>query len=393
MIRSFCPPPRLHLAVGVTCALSTWGCASAPPTSPVPCSRVALEPAPPWTASAAWNAGEDELVLVDPGSRGLASYGRDGHRRREIPLELAELDFGEPMRFERTEDGYVLVGKTQILRLGDDLSLRGRQRPFDPLKASGVVDGSLNDAVLHGGMLHGYADFIDASKKPGADDTRPDLGDDGMWRRGFVRLDPAGGDLKMLHELPIGNDGGDGEYASYYLYDRRPYVARLGDKIYVLRFTEPWTVHLMTRRGLREVVASTAGEGPRAHALQAWNGRLYVLTSQDAPEPEEEPPGESTTPAEPTDSRARLELLAAKKVAASGRRQWTLHEVDPRKGLGRRLTLPTSAERLRLIPGQAFWTAIEETTSPNLGGESDRTTFLYLPATEIVAGSFSCGGN
>lgn len=380
----------IRLTLLIACAQAAWGCASAPPQSPVPCSRVALDPAPPWTASAAWNAGEDELVLIDPGSRGLASYGRDGHRQREIPLELAELDFGEPMRFERTEDGYVLVGKTQILQLADDLSLRARQRPFEPLKTSGLIDGSLNDAVLHDGVLHGYADFIDANTKPGEDDTRPDLGDDGMWRRGFVRLDPASGDLDMLHELPIGNDGGSGEYASYYLYDRRPYVARLGERVYVLRFTEPWSVHLMTRRGLRRIAAGNPGDDAEAHALQAWNGRLYVLTSRIMAEPEAESSRQQATPALPAASIAQIELLQAKKVVAKGHRRWALQEIAPRGGISRHLPLPSSAERLRLIPGDAFWTAIEETTSPNLGGSGDRTTFLYLPSTEIVAGSFTC---
>lgn len=375
----------IRLALLIILTLSALGCASAPPASPVACSRVALDPAPPWTASAAWNTAEDELVLVDPGSRGLAGYGRDGRRLREVPLELAELDFGEPMRFERTEDGFVLVGKTQILRLDDDLSLRSRQLPFNPLQARGLIDdGSLNDAVLHGGMLHGYADFIDAGKE-----LQHDPGATGAWRRGFVRLDPAG-EIEMLHELPIGNDGGTGEYASYYLYDRRPYVARLGETVYVLRFTEPWSVHRMTRRGLREIAAGEPGDAGQAHALQAWNGRLYVLTSQAVPEPEQQAAAGQATPAEPADPRARLELLQAQSVVTFGRRQWTLHEIGPRGGTERRLTLPTSAERVRLVPGRSFWTAIEETTSPNLGGESDRTTFLYLPATEIVAGSFSC---
>ncbi len=384
---------RLHrdirLALLTVLTLSALGCASAPPVSPVACSRVALDPAPPWTASAAWNAAEDELVLVDPGSRGLAGYGRDGQRIREVPLELAELDFGEPMRFERVEDGYVLLGKTQVLRLDDDLALESRHLPFNPLQARGLIDdGSFNDAVLHGGTLHGYADFIDAGM-PLAHDPQAT----GVWRRGFVRLDPAAGEIEMLHELPIGNDGGTGEYASYYLYDRRPYVARLGEKVYVLRFTEPWTVHRMTRRGLREVAAGDAADDAQAHALQAWNGKLYVLTSRAVPEPESEvavAAAEPATPAQPTDPRARLELLHAQSVVAVGRRQWTLHEIEPRGGAERRLALPTSAERVRLVPGRSFWTAIEETTSPNLGGDGDRTTFLYLPSTELVAGSFSC---
>ncbi len=378
-------------AVLVAFTASAWGCATAPPRSPVPCSRVGLEPAPPWTASAAWNAEEDELVLVDPGSRSLASYGLDGHRLREVPLDLAELASGEPMRFERAEDGYLLVGKTQVLHLDDDLAPRSRDRPFAPLASRGVIDGSFNDAVLHRGVFYGYADFVDAGDQP-EDDPQA-----GTWRRGFVRLDPAGGELEMLHELPLadGADARDGEYASYYLYDRRPYVAPLGAGVYVLRFTEPWTVHRVTRRGLRQIAAGDGADDRRAHALQAWNGKLYVLTSRPAPEPETARAAEEhATPATPAgDPRARMELLQALPVATDRRRRWTLEEIDPRGGAGRRLALPSSAERIRLVPGRFFWTAIEETTSPNLGGEYERTAFLFLPSEEIVAGSFSCSGD
>ncbi len=312
---------QVRRAALLALALAASGCASAPPQSPVPCARVALEPAPPWTASAAWNAGEDELLLVDPGSRGLAGYGRDGRRRRQVPLDEVELDYGEPMRFERAGDGYVLIDKRQVLWLDQDLALKRRRRPFAPLAAHGVIDGSLNDAVLHEGTLYGYADFIDAGEKPAADPQAS-----GRWRRGFVRLDLAGGELEMLHELPL--EDAAGEYASYYLYDRRPYVARLGGRVYVLRFTEPWTLHRVTRRGLRQIAAGGAGDEDRAQALTVWNGRLYVLTSRAVPDPE-------------------AEEAAAKAKPATG-------------------------------------------TSPNLGGERDATTFLFLPTAEIVAGAFSC---
>lgn len=55
------------------------------------------------------------MLLVDPGSRGLAVYGRDGRRRREVGLDaVAELDYSVPMRLERREDGYALIDQTQI---------------------------------------------------------------------------------------------------------------------------------------------------------------------------------------------------------------------------------------------------------------------------------------
>ncbi|MCP3959507.1 MAG: hypothetical protein GY719_16795 [bacterium] len=379
---------QMVLTLLALAALAT-GCASAPPVSPVPCSRVSLEPAPPWTASAAWNVGEDQLVLVDPGSKGLATYGRDGRRIGEASLEGAGIDYSEPMRFERSGDGYVLVGKRRVVRLNESLAVERLERPFASLEGEGFTEASLNDAVVHDGVFHGYADFVDTSVRPPDD---PEAS--GTWRRGFVRLDPAAGELRMLHELPL--DSADGEFASYYLYDRRPYVARLGGKIYALRFTEPWSVHRMTARGLRQIAAGDAADEGRAAALQAWNGRLYVLTSRVVPEEKEDEPEVTAAQlkaSSPTDARVKMVLEKAMPVAAVGKRQWTLHEIDPRGGSSRRLELPTMAERLRLVPGRAYWTAIEETTSPNIGQEGSGTSFLFLPASEIVAGELGCRGS
>lgn len=376
--------PRLMI---LAVAALAWGCASAPPPSPVPCERVGLEPAPPWTASAAWSAGEDEMVLVDPGSRGLATYGRDGRRLSEVPLDAVELDFGEPMRLERTEDGYLLIGKTQVIELDESLAVVRRRRPLAALEERGVEDGSFNDVLFHRGSFYGYADYVDSSVIPEGD---PKAG--GTWRRGFMRLDPERRKLDLLHEMPV--DSGDGEYATYYYYDRRPYVAELGGKVYVLRFTDPWTLHRVTRRGLRQI-GSGADDDSRAHSIQAWNGRLYVLTSRVVID--EEAAARAATPAQPATpaasaahARARLELKQAIPVVEGGWRRWTLHEIEPGGAERRQVLLPTSAERVRLVPGHGFWTAIEENSIPNVGQESGGTSFLFLPAAELLAGAFSC---
>lgn len=373
------------LAVMLTLTLCAWGCSAvkAPGPSPVPCSRVVLEPPPPWTASAAWNPGETEMLLIDPGSRSLATYGRDGSRRREILLDdVAEIDFSVPIRLERSADGYRLIDKTQVLTFDDNLSLRRRARPFAGLEEQGYLDGSFNDVLDLGGELVGYADFVDKNLQP-ANDPKAE----GTWRRGFIRLDPAAERIDFLHELAL---DGDDEYAAYYLYDRRPYVSELDGKVYVLRFTDPWTVHRVKRGALRQV-ASGAGADGEARALHAWNGRLYVLTGEIVPEDGEE--GASSSEPVPLQTaagaRVQAELLQALPAAASGRRRWILHEIDPSSAEQRRIELPTSAERLRLVPGRTFWTAVEETTVPNLGQERG-TTFLFLPATEIVDGVFGC---
>ncbi len=390
---AFPTPPRPWRAscLMATLLLST-GCATTALLSPVPCSRVALEPAPPWTASAAWRGNEGALVLVDPGSRSLATYGRDGRRQSEVRLETAELDYSEPMRFESAEDGYVLIDKTRILKLDDNLALNQLERPFDSLREHGFLSGTFNDALVHRGHLYGYADFVQAGEATddGAEDASTEdasTEDGGTWRRGFVDLDLAHQELKLIHELPVEAEGG--EYANYYFYDRRPAVAELGGKLYVPRFTEPWSVHRITRRGLRQITAGDALEDERAHALQTWNDRLYVLTSRVLPDPEAVQQPTAPEPLASNSRRALIELQHA-RPAGQGLRQWFLDEIDPKGGEPRRLPLPTTAERVRLLPGKGYWTAIEESSAPNLGQGNDRTTFLFLPSSEILTGAFSC---
>lgn len=374
-------PPFGFLSIAAAVALSV-GCSSTQLVSSHSCSRVTLDPAPPWTASAAWNADEGEIVLVDPGSRGLATYDLEGHRLRSTTLAAeSDLSFAEPMRFERERDGYVLIGKTQVLRLDDDLNIHQRQEPFARLVGHGLVEGSFNDVVMHRGRFFGYADYVEPSESVGGDGAS-----ESTWRRGFVRLDPERRDLKLIHELEI--EAADDEFASYYLYDRRPYVAELDGKIYVLRFTEPWSLSRVTRRGLRQIASGEAG-GDRAHAVQVWNDHLYVVTSHLVPTDNVEP---KVTAArlQTVGQQTRAELKAAIPAMATGERRWLLHEIDRKTGHRRLMRLPTSAQRLRLVPGHDHWTAIEESSAPNLGTESDGTSFLFLPASEILSGSFTC---
>ena len=75
----------------------------------------------------------------------------------------------------------------------------------------------------------------------------------------------------------------------------------------------------------------------------------------------------------------------------AGEHRWTLTEIDRRGGrIVRRFELPTRAERVRLIPGPTFWTAIEEGAGLDLGEEEGNTSFLFLPASEVLSGRFTC---
>ncbi|MEM7584537.1 MAG: hypothetical protein AAF560_14200 [Acidobacteriota bacterium] len=382
--------PRVALGIIFTIALASSGCRSAMPNASITCSRVALEPAPPWTASAAWSSSGDELVLVDPGSRGLATYGRDGKRVRNVRLdETVKLDYAEPMRLERTAEGFAVIDKRRVLSFDHHLALDQREQPFAALETRGYADASFNDVVRHRGHYYGYADFVEPTAAVQDNQETEDVDSEGSstWRRGFVRLDPDRGNLELLHELPV--DSADGEYANYYFYDRRPYIAELGKRVFVLRFTEPWSVHRVNRRGLSKI-ASGPTDGGRAYALQSWNGRLYVLTRRIVPkaDAEEQP---TTVKLAASGKQAHLELLQALPALQKGERQWILHEIDPRGGQTlRRVLLPSTAGRLHLIPGRSFWTAIEESSIPNLGESDAGTNLLFLPASELLSGHFGC---
>ena len=375
-LKRFAPAAALVLLT-----FSAWGCASTRiPPSPVPCQRVALDPAPPWTASATWNAAEDAMILVDPGTRSLASYGLDGQRKGEFPLDgVAEIDYAVPMRLERKSGGYVLIDSRQVLHFDSRLALQERQDPFAFLADRGFSDGSFNDALIHGQSLYGYADFVDHSVIP-PDDPKAK----GTWKRGFVQLNPEKGDLDLLLELTTNAD----EYSSYYFYGRRPYVSEVDGKIYFLRLTDTWSVQQRTRQGLRTVVKTGSDSEERAESLYGWNGKLYVLTRRDIEKEDENAPKAPVL--KNPNGQFSAELLEAMRAGIPKERQWTLHEIDPRGRILRKLRLPTTAERLRLVPGRGFWAGIEESSAPTLDQESGGTSFLFLPGSEIVAGQFSC---
>lgn len=390
----------------VLISMIAWGCSSVgmPGVSPVPCSRVELAEPPPWTASAAWDGDEDEMLLIDPNKHALVTYGRDGQRRREVDLDaIAEINYSVPMRLQRTDDGVLLIDQKKLLYFDDELNLLQRREAFAGFDAKGLTGGSLNDVLLVNGKLQGFADFIDLN----AGDTQDDEvdkaeGEDegGTWRRGFMRLDGQRSRLDLLHEFPLVRGG---EFDKYYYYGGRPYVTEVDGKVYVLRFTEPWSIHRLMRREIRQVVAGDPADGERISGIYGWNGRIYALLRRQVIEKVEDQEGTSEEKAaQPTLPKLKegqgnnphetLRLMRAELALEEGRIVWELAEIDPGKGrILRRIELPSAADSLRLVTGSTFWTAIEDTSGPNLGRDEDRTSFLFMPARELLAGNFSCG--
>lgn len=355
------------------------GCASTPPPAAVPCLRVTLDPAPPWTVSVLWDDERQQLIVLDPAARGFALYGRDGKRRAEVPLDPAlELDYAVPMRLESAGQGYQLLTRSKLVHLRKDLQVDAVIDPFAPLGRDWTT-GSLSDGLFLDGVFYGYADAIATN-----DEKADELEAAAPWHRGFARIDPAQRKLEWLLELPL---DGDGEFTSYYFYDRRPYVAELDGRLYVLRLGQPWSLHQITRKGLRAVLAGK-DTAATPMALYGWDRRLFLLSSESisAPSP---PDLQAPTPLGngQVDGPA---LVAAATIEQT--RRWKLTEIDARRGhVLRELELPSAAQRLRLIPGEVVWVAIEENAAPVVGDQgSQGARALFLPSRELELGSFSC---
>jgi hypothetical protein len=342
----------------------------------VACTQARLEPAPAWTVSVLWDQTRQHLIVLDPVAGGFALYDRNGNRGAEVKLDPSlELDYSFPMRLERSGSGYLLATKTKLIRLHPDLTVAELIEPF-AATGSAWSAGSLNDGVVTEGAFYGYVDAVAADQ--GADSTT-------AWHRGFAKVDLARSELDWHLELPL---EADGEFASYYFYDRRPYVTEVDGRIYVLRLGDPWSLERITRRGLRTVVRAPAASRGTAMGVYGWNRHLYLLSAETV---SPAPPTGLQAPTPVTTGQADQPTLAAATFTES-ERTWRLTKIDPRRGhTVREIVLPSSAQRLRLIPGEEMWVAIEESSAPTLGDQGGPgTRVLFLPTRELELGHFSC---
>lgn len=387
----------------LTLALTLFaGCAAQrPPVAQfTPCQRVPIEPAPLWTASAAWTPEEDRLLLIGPDSRSILVYKLDGQLERRVELDpLAELDYASPVRLEATGDGYLVGDKRQLLWLDSSFDKRRLWKPFEHLESAGIAGGSLSDFVAVGGTVFAFADFVRESETtetaqeheadpeadpyahqvPGAD--KPPEGD---WFRGFAKIDVEEPKLVELHQFAVEDD----EANAYYFYDRRPYVLHLGKRAYVLRYSDPPQILSAAKRDrrLRPFLTLAAGDGLEVSALYAWNGHLYLLASRRE---ESEPSTDGTSEPELLgDNAARAHLLSMGRVLSAPKDR-LLFEIDPKGGrIVGRYRLPTEADQVKLLPGRSYWALIEESSVPNMDDE-DETRLLLLPSSWLT----SRGGN
>lgn len=367
------------------------GCAAqrTPLTTVDPCRRIEIEPSPLWTASAAWTPAEDRLLMIGPGSHSLLVYNLQGELERRVELDpLAALEYASPVRLEATGDGYFVGDKTQILWLDHDFEKRRLWKPFEHLEEAGVAGGSISDFTVVGDTVYAYADFVKEAPEEAkrADHGEPDAGSHvvpgadeppaGDWYRGFVALDLERPEYVSLHEFALEDE----ELQNYYFYSKRPYVADLGSRAYVLRYSDPPQVLRSSRRELRPLFAARDLDLD-VTALYGWKGRLYLLAWRRAEPPAEERAEPPTMPELRAGPRSHAELMAIAEAHRETEKERWVVEIDPRSGRALRLyRLPGDSGSVKLLPGRSFWALIEESAVPNVDGQEE-THLTLLPSS------------
>lgn len=365
-------------------ALLLGACSLQQPPVAVDCPRVPLSPAPLWSASAAWDSGGHGLLIVDPRSHSLRLYSTGGELRREIALDpMASFDYSHPLRLQaQAEGGYVLGGPKQLLELDESLAPQRVVEPVGTLAAAGVEDGQIDDFVLTRKGVYAYADLITSPEAPGAEPADAEAGDaEPAWKFGFYRLDLGDPDARQL----LNFEPGDVELTAYRDYEIRPYLARLGDRVYLLRLQDAPALYRLDRRKPRRLARLEPADGYSPVALHSFDDRLFVLVRRI--DRKEKPAGlEAPEVVSGTDRNA---MLSRGLLVTSTETRWALEELDPRSGkvLGR-LDLPSRSSRLKVIPGDATWAFIEESTIPNLD-EGTGSDLLTVPARALTRSAFT----
>lgn len=392
ILRTVCPIITLPLLLA-----TLTGCAgqSSLQTTFDPCHRAHITEPPIWTASAAWTPREDQVIMVGPERHSLLVYNLKGDLEREIDLDgLAEFEYASPIRLQETDDGYLIGDKNKILWLDHDFKKRRMWKPFEHLKKAGIAGGSLSDFAVVGRTVYAYADFVwddGEAPEPKKKSVEVDPHDhrvadiekapEGNWFRGFAKIDLDDPELVSLHRFEIE----DTEFNSYYFYGKRPYVADLGKRAFVLRYTNPPQLFRASRKTEFEPLYTPRAEDNfRIGSVMAWKGRLFlrgyrsIRTTEDgAPKIVEEP----TAPMIIQTYSSHAELLEMKKAQAEVSVQSLLVEVDPKTGetLGV-FRLPATESTMKLVPGNHYWAMIEESSVPNIN-PNDKLQLTLLPSS------------
>ena len=347
--------PPIHWPVLVVLALFLAGASSA--EAPVTCRRVALDPAPTWSSSAAWSPDGRELALVDILGARLLRYMDGQSSGIVVRPGRAELEFNDPVSLSTIPGGFLLTnfpGKLiwlnrsfQPVKAVDFLKLKPGDRIHEKVESFG-----LEDPRLEGNSLLGFATLHL---------------DDKVWQ-GFIRasLNPF-----ALTDLIEQVDPKAREDRLFRLLRDESVPAGGGD--YVLRWAQP-TYILQIWPQKRRLRAFPAGFEALPKLPEGVGGMAAGPTLYKALE-------HSTSAVGVYGQGAYLYLLTRKPTGQGN--LWQLWQIDPQRDtVIRSMTLPTQASHVFLAPGPISWAIIEKGPGIQEGNQAIKS-MLLIPSSWI----------
>jgi hypothetical protein len=314
------------------------------------CRRVALDPAPSWSFSAAWSSDGRELTLVDVLGGDLLRYTEEKFHGIIARPGMGALEFDHPAQLTSISGGYLVTNPP-----GKVIWLDQGFRPIksvDLLKAkkSKQLEGEItnfdfSDAIPAGPDLLSFA-VVHRNGKP--------------WQ-GYVRVSIKPFELTdFIEEI----DSKAPEDKVFRLQGEA--IAPAAGGYYVLRYSQP-TFILELAPEKRRLKAFPPGfealpKLPELGGFAAASALYKAL--------------EHSTAATGLYGRGGLLYLLTRRPAAQGT-LWQLWQIDPRRdAVLRSLTLPTTANHVFLAPGPKDWAVIEKGPVVEAGQQAIRSMLL-----------------
>lgn len=322
---------------------------------PAACKRIALDPPPAWSNSAAWSPDGGDLAIVDVFGGNLLRYSEGkyfGSVARPGMRELKHL-----ARLTAIPGGYLAESPEGTVTWLDRRFKTLKSVDFLEVKKSSHIEREITpfaffDIALAGQSLLGVA-IVHLNDQP--------------WM-GWVRVALKPFELREMIE-EIDHNAPEDRFFRLQGYDVVPAAAGH----YVLRYAQP-TFLLQLSPEKRRLKAFPPGfaELPKLpEGVGGMEGGVLLYKAL-----------EHSTVAVRLYGRGDFLYLLTRRPAAQGT-LWQLWQIDPRRdAVIRPLTLPTTANHVFLAPGPKDWAVIEKGPVVDVGQQAIRS-MLLIPSPWI----------
>lgn len=327
--------------VGLLAVSVPAGAAGAAATAVKNPSIATIEAGPVWVSLAAWDPGEERLVIADPGSGRIYVYDTNGRQQRGISNPgRGALEFTKPNYAQRIGNRYLIA--TSVYRwIWFDQNLAARsvwqldwERGEGPHSRLASSEFAVSDTHLYTiGALQGF---------------------NGQWSAKAVFAVSL--DRRAVKQ--VARIAKDPEELSY--YSEPPFnIAVCGGKPWLLQMAP--TVSIVEARDGGQRLKSFPDEFRRRPSIPLLVDASSVRSRHAALRNNAVAEGLFC-------ADDRTLLLLARRPRREGGLQWLVYPIDPaRDTLGTPVELPTNAGEIVFVPGRKRWAVLEKGTMKYVG--------------------------